>query len=156
MVSPIYNFLKFKMSVAPIFKGTCVAYDETNVRYSYLSSGTIQFLDNCVGVEDKIVSGGSFWHVYPNIRYHSDGKCLERIIAVQESGELCCFISKFDLHMDVVEIDGIHSIAANKSLLVVDGSVMFNGNNLNKYNMIRERDEGFVVEGRARAIEITY
>lgn len=154
MVSPIYNFLKFKMSVAPIFKGTCVAYDETNVRYSYLSSGTIQFLDNCVGVENKIVSSGSFWHVYPNIRYDGDGKCLERIIAVQESGELCCFISKLDLEMNVVEISGTHCVEAGKSLLIVDGSVMFNNTNIQKYNMIRERDEGFVVEGRARAIEI--
>jgi hypothetical protein len=142
------------MSVAPVFKGTCIAFDETNVRYSYVSSGIIHLLDNCIGVENNIVSSGYFWHVYPNIRYYSDGKCIERIVAVQESGELCCFVSKFDLEMNAVEISDTHYVEAGKSLLVVDGSVMFNNISIQKYNMIRERDKGFVVEGRARAIEI--
>lgn len=156
MVSPIYSFLKFKMSVAPIYKGTCLAYDETNVRYSYLSRGTVQFLDNCIGVEGNIVSGGSFWNVYPNIRYDKMGKCLERFIAVHEDGELCCFVSKFDINMVFIDVDGEYNAPSNTSLLVVDGSLMFQNNQINKYNMIGERVDGFTVIGRAKAVEITY
>ncbi|MDC3266461.1 hypothetical protein OAU13_00885 [bacterium] len=144
------------MSVAPIYKGTCLLFDDTDVRYSYLTTGTIEFLDNCTGVEGNIVSGGSFWNVYPSIKFDNEGKCVERMIAVHEDGELCCFISKTNIIMNVVDVDGEYKVGRNTSLLVMDGSLLFNGNKLGKHNMIRERHDEFVVSGKARTIEITY
>lgn len=156
MVSRVYNFHKFKMSVAPIYKGTCLLFDDTDVRYSYLTTGTIEFLDNCTGVEGNIVGGGSFWNVYPSIRFDSEGKCVERMIAVHEDGELCCFITRSNINMRIVDVDGEYSVKSNTSLILMNGQLSFNGNRLDKHNMVGERVDGFVVSGNARTIEITY
>ena len=156
MVSPIYSFLKFKMSVAPIHKGTCIAFDEPNIRYSYVCSGSLLLLDNCLGVENTVVGGGFLWNVYPNIRFDQQGKCIERLVAVQEDGVLCCFVSKHNIVMNLVDVQDSYSVNAKTQLLVVDGNVNFEGRVVNKYEMIDERNNGFVVTGNAKAIEITY
>jgi hypothetical protein len=155
-LNSIYHFVKFRMSVTPIYKGTCITYDEVDVRYSYLSRGKIQFLSNCIGVEYETCSSGYLWHVTPSIIFDENGKCMERMIAILDDGELCCFQTRRDMKMTTVNIDGSYEVDANTSLMVMSGSVLFVDNVVKQYQMVNERKSGFIVNGKARAIEIKY